>query len=142
MMIGSEAIRRLSEQTISFRAKLVPWADRYQEDAAHVISAAYRGHVDSEINDQYRTIPGARRFLTNIVKYPGCGRFSPAASVVAVDEGSGRVCGVCLASLVSANSGHVTQTGPCRESAVRDWATNFFGDVYSRSSTRAAPWLA
>jgi ribosomal protein S18 acetylase RimI-like enzyme len=109
MMVGSEAIRRLSPQPISFQAKLVPWSDRYQEDAAHLISAAYRGHVDSEINDQYRTIPGARRFLTNIVKYPGCGRFSPSASIVAIDEGSGRVCGMCLASLVSANSGHVTQ---------------------------------
>ena len=45
----------------------------------------------------------------NIVRFPGCGRFSPGASVIAIDDRTGRVCGVCLASLVSAKSGHVTQ---------------------------------
>ena len=60
-----------------------------QEEAAHVISAAYRGHVDSEINDQYRSIPGARRFVTNIVRFPGCGisqrkdRSSPSMNTAA-----------------------------------------------------------
>jgi ribosomal protein S18 acetylase RimI-like enzyme len=79
------------------------------EDAAHVISAAYRGHVDSEINDQYRNIPGARRFVTNIVRFPGCGTFSVQGSCVAVDEHSGRLCGVCLTSAVSETTGHITQ---------------------------------
>src|SRR5262249_15491324 len=46
------------------------WADRCQDEAARVIAEAYRGHIDSNINDQYRTIPGARRFLLNIVQYP------------------------------------------------------------------------
>jgi ribosomal protein S18 acetylase RimI-like enzyme len=74
-----------------------------------VISAAYRGHVDSEINDQYRNLPGARRFLTNIVRFPGCGRFSAPGSFAAVDEYTGRLCGIALASLVSPSSGHITQ---------------------------------
>ena len=109
MDIGLKTMQRLEEQTPEIKVRFFPWEERFQEDIAHLVSAAYRGHVDSEINDQYRTIPGARNFLMNIVKYPGCGTFSPPSSLVAVDERSGRVCGVCLASLVSPLSGHVTQ---------------------------------
>src|SRR4051812_45958699 len=52
-----------------------PWEDWHQESAAHLIPEAYRGHIDSSINDQYDTVSGARRFLYNIVQYPGCGSF-------------------------------------------------------------------
>ncbi len=100
---------KLKPLAANFQARFFPWAERYQEEIAHLVAAAYKGHVDSEINDQYRTIPGARHFLTNIIKFPGCGNFSPPASLVALDERTGRVCGACLASVVSANSGHVTQ---------------------------------
>jgi ribosomal protein S18 acetylase RimI-like enzyme len=109
MEVPADAVKQLVPAAGLPRVSFRPWAERYQEEIAHLISAAYRGHVDSEINDQYRTIPGARRFLMNIVKFPGCGRFSSSSSIVAVDDSTGRVCGVCLASLVSANSGHVTQ---------------------------------
>ena len=30
------------------------WSEQYQEPAAQLIAAAYLGHVDSRINDQYR----------------------------------------------------------------------------------------
>ena len=109
MEISRAAALSLKSQSPEISVTFYPWTERFSEETAHLVSAAYRGHVDSEINDQYRTIPGARHFLTNIVKYPGCGSFSPASSTVAVDDRSGRVCGVCLASLVSARSGHVTQ---------------------------------
>lgn len=109
MEIDRETALKLAPAQSNFHAAFAPWAERYQEEIAHLLAASYRGHVDSEINDQYRTIPGARHFLTNIVKFPGCGSFSPAASLVALDESTGRVCGACLASLVSAHSGHVTQ---------------------------------
>ncbi|HEX4750969.1 MAG TPA: GNAT family N-acetyltransferase [Bryobacteraceae bacterium] len=109
MLVRAEAVERLQPAMLGVRASFVPWADRYHEEAAHLVSAAYRGHVDSDINDQYRTIPGARQFLTNIIRYPGCGQFTPAATVLAIDERTGRVCGACFASMVSANSGHVTQ---------------------------------
>ena len=99
----------LQPASTEFRVSLVPWREKHQEEIAHLVSAAYRGHVDSEINDQYRTIPGARQFLANIIKFPGCGRFSPTASVVAIDERTGRVCGVCLGSIIAPQAGHVTQ---------------------------------
>jgi len=109
MEVNREAISALFPKTPAVKVVFQSWIERNQEEIAHLVSAAYRGHVDSEINDQYRTIPGARHFLTNIVKYPGCGNFSPLASVLALDERTGRVCGVCLASMVSGRSGHITQ---------------------------------
>ena len=109
MVIHREIAAKLLPTAPEVHVTFVPWTDRYHEETAHLVSAAYRGHVDSDINDQYRTIPGARQFLTNIIRYPGCGQFSPTASVVAIDDRTGRVCGVCLASLVSGQSGHVTQ---------------------------------
>ncbi len=109
MVILAQVAAALQPASTGLRITFIPWAEKYHEETAHLVSAAYRGHVDSDINDQYRTIPGARQFLTNIVRYPGCGQFSPAASVLAIDDRTGRVCGACLASLVSADSGHVTQ---------------------------------
>jgi ribosomal protein S18 acetylase RimI-like enzyme len=100
---------RLSELSVNSRITFLPWAERNHEEIAHLVAAAYKGHVDSEINDQYRTVPGARHFLTNIVKYPGCGNFSPDASMVAIDDKTGRVCGTCLVSLISSTAGHITQ---------------------------------
>ena len=85
------------------------WSEHYQESAAQLISNAYTGHVDSDINDQYRSVSGARRFLFNIVQYPGCGSFFKPASFAAFEVETGRMCGICLASLVSASCGHITQ---------------------------------
>ncbi len=85
------------------------WHESRQEDTARLIAAAYRGHVDSLINDQYRSVTGARRFLMNIVQYPGCGTFFPPASYAAVDASSGELRGISLASLVSNDVGHITQ---------------------------------
>jgi len=85
------------------------WSEHHQEPAAQLIAAAYQGHVDSLINDQYRTVAGARRFLFNIVQYPGCGTFFKPAAVAAFERLSGRICGICLASLVMPRCGHITQ---------------------------------
>ncbi|HEX3744876.1 MAG TPA: N-acetyltransferase [Bryobacteraceae bacterium] len=85
------------------------WTDLYQEATAHLISRAYQGHVDSSINDQYRTLVGARRFLHNIVQYPGCGSFFRPASFAALEPSRATLCGISLASLVSQECGHITQ---------------------------------
>jgi ribosomal protein S18 acetylase RimI-like enzyme len=89
--------------------EILPWLDSYREDAARLVAAAYQGHVDSDINDQYRSVAGARRFLTNIIEYPGCGAFLGAASYAAADKRTGAICGISLGSLVSVISGHITQ---------------------------------
>jgi ribosomal protein S18 acetylase RimI-like enzyme len=84
------------------------WDERYADAGARLITAAYEGHIDSEINDQYLTAVGARRFLSNIVLYPGCGAFQGSASFAAVDR-SGNICGLSLASVVAPGTGHITQ---------------------------------
>ncbi|MGO9229551.1 MAG: GNAT family N-acetyltransferase [Bryobacteraceae bacterium] len=96
--------------------KLATWSDRYIDSAAALIAEAYDGHVDGWINDQYRSPAGAHRFLHNIVAYPGCGTFSQPASYLAFDA-RGALCGISLASLVSPESGHITQI--CVSPAVR-----------------------
>src|SRR5205823_106717 len=90
-------------------AVISPWSESRQDDAARVIAASYAGHVDSEINDQYRSASGARRFLMNIVQYPGCGNFFAPASFIALDRASRTPCGLCMASLVASDVGHITQ---------------------------------
>jgi len=91
------------------KVNILGWNIKYQEDVSRLISAAYRGHVDSNINDQYRSISGARKFLMNIVQYPGCGSFFQPASWIAWDRATGRILGVSMASLVSPTTGHITQ---------------------------------
>ena len=89
--------------------RLEAWHEREQEDAAQLIARAYQDHVDGEINDQYRSVAGARRFLLNIVQFPGCGSFFQPASVVALAPDSERLWGISLASLVAFDVGHITQ---------------------------------
>ena len=89
--------------------EIARWAEPHQELAAQLIAETYQGHVDSLINDQYRSAAGARRFLYNIVQYPGCGTFSHPASFSAFSTKTGELCGMCLASLVGEASGHITQ---------------------------------
>jgi ribosomal protein S18 acetylase RimI-like enzyme len=88
---------------------VVKWSDHYHDATAQLIAAAYAGHIDGRINDQYRTTAGARHFLNNIVQYPGCGAFYRPASLAAFEGVSGRLCGISLASLVTPETGHLTQ---------------------------------
>jgi len=85
------------------------WSDDDYQGVAAVITAAYRSHVDSEINDQYRTLAGSLRFLNNIVRFPGCGVFDAEASLVALDRATRATIGVILCSRVKDDVGHVTQ---------------------------------
>ncbi len=91
------------------RFHIEPWAEHHHESAANVIALAYSDHVDSRINDQYRTVAGARRFIYNIVQYPGCGMFFKPGSFVAFDIATGWLAGIVLVSFVGDETGHITQ---------------------------------
>jgi ribosomal protein S18 acetylase RimI-like enzyme len=117
MEIEGRMAARLPERQPRQAAWFDAWSERKQDEAATLIATAYQGHIDSEINDQYRSPAGARRFLMNIVQFPGCGSFFQPASFVAIDPGTGRLAGICLASLVQADVGHVTQV--CVSKAAR-----------------------
>ncbi len=85
------------------------WMEADYQPAAAVITAAYRGHVDAQINDQYHTLSGSLRFLNNIVRFPGCGVFDAESSFAAVDRKAKNLIGLILCSRVRSDVGHVTQ---------------------------------
>jgi ribosomal protein S18 acetylase RimI-like enzyme len=89
--------------------RLERWDDRYFEPCARLIQLAYANHIDSAINDQYRTEEGALKFLKNIIILPGCGQFLPDASFVVKPMASDRLIAVVLNSSVSAGVAHTTQ---------------------------------
>jgi ribosomal protein S18 acetylase RimI-like enzyme len=91
------------------RFHIEPWMDHHHELAASVISQAYAEHIDSQINEQYRSQAGARRFIYNIVQFPGCGTFFRQGSFVAFDPESGSLAGIVLVSFVGDDVGHITQ---------------------------------
>jgi ribosomal protein S18 acetylase RimI-like enzyme len=84
------------------------WSAWWTDAAAELIAEAYRGHVDSAINNQYESAAGARRFLDNIVRYPGCGYFAPDCSWVALDA-DGELVGACFATRIGPGAGHIAQ---------------------------------
>jgi ribosomal protein S18 acetylase RimI-like enzyme len=85
------------------------WTEADYQPAAAVITAAYRQHVDAQINDQYHTLSGSLRFLNNIVRFPGCGVFDAESSFVALDRKAKNLIGLILCSRVRHDVGHVTQ---------------------------------
>src|SRR5581483_3527484 len=107
-MVADLAQADIPQGRVRYRVYVEKWAEHFQEPAAQLIASAYLGHVDSYINDQYRSTLGARRFLFNIVQYPGCGTFFRPASFAAFDP-DGRLCGLCLTSMVAEYIGHITQ---------------------------------
>jgi GNAT superfamily N-acetyltransferase len=108
---------------------LQSWQPEFYEAAAQLIHRCYANHMDAGINDQYRTLHGAQRFLHNIIRFPGCGVFDPESSWVlressptqssAHSTGSPapRIEAVLLCSRVRADVNHITQL--CIDPTVR-----------------------
>jgi ribosomal protein S18 acetylase RimI-like enzyme len=111
VLMGIDALTPMSpgKSSRTRRFRVEPWGDHHHDAAATVITLSYAGHVDAQINDQYRSLGGARRFLYNIVQYPGCGVFYRPASFVAFDAQTGWISGVVLSSFIADEVGHVTQ---------------------------------
>jgi ribosomal protein S18 acetylase RimI-like enzyme len=100
---------RPAQITLPAGITLEPWQPSAYESAAELIHLAYTGHVDSGINDQYRSIHGAQRFLHNIVRFPGCGIFDPESSWLLRSTATRELIGVLLCSRVRQDSAHITQ---------------------------------
>lgn len=88
---------------------LTRWSNEHYQQTAELIHDAYGGHVDSTINDQYRTLHGSLRFLHNIVRFPGCGVFEAHNSWVLTEGVAGAPVAVVLCSRVAPDVAHVTQ---------------------------------
>jgi ribosomal protein S18 acetylase RimI-like enzyme len=89
--------------------ELAAWSPVFYQPAAELIQAAYIGHIDSQINDQYRTLAGSLRFLHNVIRFPGCGVFDPEVSFVLRQRATGALVGIVLCSRVAPTVAHVTQ---------------------------------
>ncbi len=85
------------------------WTEFDYQPSAAIITSAYAGHVDSDVNDQYRSVAGSFRFLNNIVRFPGCGVFDPSSSFVAFHRPTHTRIGILLCSRVRTDVGHITQ---------------------------------
>lgn len=109
---SAESLRRLSSEVsapLPEGMELRRWAEGDLSAAARLIAVAYQNHLDSHINEQYRTAAGSQRFLHNIVRFPGCGFFDAEASRILVKKGSPDLAGLLLCSRVREDVGHVTQ---------------------------------
>jgi ribosomal protein S18 acetylase RimI-like enzyme len=107
--LQGEGAPQIPAMPVPPRLHIRRWAEQDYQPAAGVITAAYRGHIDSEINDQYRTNAGSIRFLNNIVRFPGCGVFDTDSSFVVTHQASSEPVGLILCSRVKEDVGHVTQ---------------------------------
>jgi ribosomal protein S18 acetylase RimI-like enzyme len=97
------------QRTIPPEFDLRGWEELDYQPAAGVITSAYRSHIDSDINDQYRNMTGSLRFLNNIVRFPGCGVFDPLSSFSVTHSPSKSLVGLLLCSRVRDDVGHITQ---------------------------------
>jgi ribosomal protein S18 acetylase RimI-like enzyme len=88
------------------RFRIAPWSTRHYDAAAAVVADAHIGHIDTQINDQYRTLDGARRLLYNIVQFPG---FCQPSSYTAFDIATGSAAGMVLSSFVSRDVAQITE---------------------------------
>jgi ribosomal protein S18 acetylase RimI-like enzyme len=95
--------------------ELRTWRDDDFTPAGRLIGACYEGHLDSRINDQYRSVAGSLRFLHNVVRFPGCGTFDPVASKVIAKAGSKELAALVLCSRVRNDTAHVTQICVAKE---------------------------
>ena len=111
-LIPANSLVRDSEEALPAlpdNLKLRRWTAPMYQPAADLIHRAYAHHGDTFINDQYRTVQGCLRFLHNIVRFPGCGTFTPDYSFVLLDERSGELQGLILTSRVQPDTAHIPQ---------------------------------
>jgi ribosomal protein S18 acetylase RimI-like enzyme len=116
--------------------EIQPWSEDHYQPAASIITAAYRNHVDSDVNDQYRTIPGSLRFLNNIVRFPGCGVFDPAASFTALHSSTQAPIGILLCTRIRRDVGHVTQVCTLPEYRSHGIGEHLLRDCYASLAAR------
>jgi ribosomal protein S18 acetylase RimI-like enzyme len=107
MLLDLRAARAATPRSPAFQFD--HWQDWFFPPCARLIRLAYTGHIDSEINDQYRTEAGAAKFLRNVVLLRGCGEFLADASFVLTARDRGEPVGMVLTSAVNLGVGHTTQ---------------------------------
>jgi ribosomal protein S18 acetylase RimI-like enzyme len=93
----------------SGRIAVRSWLDGDFGGAAEAIHMAYKGTEDARANSGYRSREGCADLLDALTESAWCGQFDPAMTQVAVDTDTDRVCGVAIASRISASAAHLGQ---------------------------------
>jgi ribosomal protein S18 acetylase RimI-like enzyme len=91
------------------RFRIEPWGDQHCAAAATVIPLAYRGHIDSQINDHYRTIAGAESYLRSLLEFTGSAAYYGPASYIAFHLSTGLAAGISLSSFIAEDVGHIAE---------------------------------
>lgn len=84
-----------------------PWRETDLRDAAPLMQAAYRGGVEAEIHERYRSADGCRVLLENILNQGSCGVLVAEASAMARHRGRG--IGFVVVTEVAPRQGHLAQ---------------------------------
>jgi len=95
--------------------RIAAWERGYFLPAADAIYDSYLESADHEMCYDYQSRDGCTRFLRNLIENPGCGKFSPETSRVALDA-AGRVSAVLVTSVISRGTGMIPQISIRRES--------------------------
>lgn len=109
LMIRESHVALPEQGRVNPGIRILPWTDSQLQAASELIALAYAGHVDASINEEYRSVPGARRFLEQTINRGSSGRFLTSAGFVARQASSPRLGGICLGSMVGAHVGHIAQ---------------------------------
>lgn len=91
--------------------ELIPWQNRFHDEAAELLYQSYRQHVDGIINDQYTSVMGATRLIENICQNQGCGDFLTRVSRMAVHRPTQKLAGILTVAGVRARTAHIPQVG-------------------------------
>ncbi|RPJ60796.1 MAG: GNAT family N-acetyltransferase [Acidobacteria bacterium] len=115
--------------------RMVPWDRGYFLPAADTIHDSYSGSPDHDMCYDYQSREGCVRFLRNLVDNPGCGKFSPETSRIALDT-LGRVAGVLITSLISQGTGMIPQISIRKEAQGKGLGTALLTGYFQAAKER------
>ncbi len=111
---------------------ILPWSSPLLRSAAEVMCDSYRDSPDFELSSDYQSLRGCIRFLRNLLRTSGCGRFCGRTSLIGVDN-RGAVVAALLASRIGPGTGMVPQLSVRRSHQGRGWGTTLLRNHFSRS---------
>ncbi len=115
--------------------RILAWDRGYFLPAADTIFDSYSGSPDHDMCYDYQSREGCVRFLRNLVDNPGCGKFSPETSRIALDA-AGRVTGVLITSLISPGTGMIPQISIKREAQGKGLGTALLTRYFKAAKER------